>query len=227
MALKAKTPGRWWSRFHFLIRFAGLAGLMAAGVGVALSFLKDLLERVVSADAFSSWENLRAWWEFVQATVLGESGDRMAQWAVGLLVGGAALVLLALLVEALVILLRVTGRRSAFGMNVAVQVALAIALLVGINLYSYRHYLRMDWTLNQEFTLRPGIQEKLRLLKGDTSIVVYQRHKTFGQMNDKPDAYDYAAERKVVEKVNDLVEQFREFGPQFHVHVLDVEEEGF
>ena len=47
-------------------------------------------------------------------------------------------------------------------------------------------------------------------------------------MNDKPDAYDYAAERKVVEKVHDVVDQFREFGPQrFKVVVLDVEEEGY
>ena len=46
-------------------------------------------------------------------------------------------------------------------------------------------------------------------------------------MSEKPDAYDYAAERKVVEKVKDLVDQLREFGPQFRVEVLDVEEEGY
>ena len=54
-----------------------------------------------------------------------------------------------------------------------------------------------------------------------------RRHKTSGQLNDKPDAYDYAAERKVVEKVQDVIDQFREFGPQFKVSVLDVEEEGY
>src|SRR5205823_3133815 len=41
------------------------------------------------------------------------------------------------------------------------------------------------------------------------------------------DRYDYAAERKVVEKVKDLVAQLREVGPQLRVEVLDVEEEGF
>src|SRR5438067_1022361 len=101
MALRAKSPRRWWSRFHFLVRFAGLTGFMAAGVGVALCFLKDTLEKVASVEAFSSEEKLRAWWEFVRATVQGQAGDRMLQWAVGLLVGGAMLVVLALVVEVL------------------------------------------------------------------------------------------------------------------------------
>jgi hypothetical protein len=227
MALTAKSPRRWWSRLHFLIRLAGLTGFMAAGVGVALCFLKDSLNKVASADAFTSADRIQAWWDYVYTTVRGETGDPMNQWSVGLLVGGVCLVLLALLVELLAVLFLAAGRRSAFGLNVGLQVGLAVALLVGINLYSYGHHLRLDWTLNQEFTLRPDVQDKLRQLKGRTTIVVYQRHKTFGQLNDKPDAYDYAAERKVVEKVKDLVEQFREFGPQFRVHVLDVEEEGF
>ena len=64
-------------------------------------------------------------------------------------------------------------------------------------------------------------------MKEPTTIVIYQRHKIFGQLNDRPDAYDYAAERKVVEKIKDLVEQFRELGPQFRVVTLDVEEEDY
>src|SRR5262249_10340118 len=35
--------------------------------------------------------------------------------------------------------------------------------------------------------------------------------------------YETAAERKVTEKVKDLVDLFREFGPRFHVAVLDTE----
>src|SRR5262249_31202442 len=46
-------------------------------------------------------------------------------------------------------------------------------------------------------------------------------------LSDKPDRYDYAAERKVVQKVKDLVGLLREVGPQLRVEVLDVEEEGF
>src|SRR5262249_4799096 len=43
-------------------------------------------------------------------------------------------------------------------------------------------------------------------------------------LSETVDAYETAAEDKVVEKVNDLVEQFRELGPQFEVVVLDVKE---
>src|SRR5262249_58968313 len=43
----------------------------------------------------------------------------------------------------------------------------------------------------------------------------------------KPARYQSAAARKVVAKVEDLVEQFREFGSQFKVVVLDSQEENF
>src|SRR5207248_7671623 len=89
------------------------------------------------------------------------------------------------------------------------------------------HPARYDWTRDRQFTLPVEIVAQLGKLNGETTIVVYQRHKTFGALTDKPDRYDYAAERKVVEKVKDLVEQFRELGPRFRVVVLDVEEEGF
>jgi hypothetical protein len=215
---------------HFLLRFAGLTGLMAVGVGVGLAFLKNIL----------SWDNLSSF-DFLRSTLRGETGETTSQVAAGLLLGGGLAALLALLVEVLVIVSMAAGRRSAFGLNVAVQVVLALALLVGVNVYSAgidmqlprlhlhsdAHYIRADWTAQKQFTLPEGIQTQLSELRDETTIVVYQRHKTFGILNDKPDAYDYAAERKVVEKVKDLVEQFREFGPRFHVEVLDVEEEGY
>ncbi len=220
MALK-KSRSRWWSRLHFLVRFAGLTGLLAAGAGVGLAYLKDSLDKVVSKD-------LQADWEFARSTIQGEAGvDLTTLVAVCLLVGGGLLALLAVLLEIAAILSVVAGRRSAFGFNAVLQIALATALLVGINFFSYEHPFRADWTLKQQFTLPPEIESQLTKLKGDTTIVVYQRHKTFGQLNDKPDAFDYAAERKVVEKVRDLVEQFRALGPRFRVEVLDVEEEGY
>src|SRR2546421_290984 len=105
--------------------------------------------------------------------------------------------------------------------------AVAGLLLAGVNVFSFQNYARYDWTRDAKFTLPAGVRDQLRRLQGATTIVVYQRHKTFGQLSDKPDAYDYAAERKVVEKVKDLVEEFRELGPQFRVLTLDVEEEGY
>jgi hypothetical protein len=220
MALRRKSNNRWWSRIHFLLRFVGLLGLLCAGIGVALAFLYDVLDRVVQND-------LRRAWEFARPILTGETGDLTTRIAVGFLLGGAACALLSFLIEVLVTLVWVTGRRSAFGLNAALQAALITVLLVGLNLFSSQHYYRWDWTRGRQFTLPSEIQSQLSQLKGETSIIVYQRHKSFGQMTDKPDAYDFAAERKVVEKVKDLVEEFREYGPQFKVTVLDVEEEGY
>jgi hypothetical protein len=212
----AKRSRNIWSRFHFLIRFLGLTGLICAGVAITLAYLGGSLE----------WDKLTRW-DYLQPMLMGQSGDLATLMTFWFLVGGAGLTALALLVEVLVMLGAVAGRRSAFGLNAAIQMILAAALLAGANVYSYYHYHRADWTWRHQFTLPESIQEQLAKLKGETTIIVYQRHKTFGLLNDKPDAYDYAAERKVVEKVKDLVEQFREFGPQFRVVVLDVEEEGF
>src|SRR6202035_3033924 len=97
-----------------------------------------------------------------------------------LLTGGAAAVALALLVEGLVVLFGVAGRRSAFGFNAVVQAAMAAALLVGINWWSFDNPLRFDCTRERLFTLPADLRDRLRELdaKGKTTVVVYQRHKT-------------------------------------------------
>src|SRR5205085_2772702 len=100
-------------------------------------------------------------------------------------------------------------------------------VLAGVNLYSFFQYQRFDWTRAHLFTIPASIRSDLSKLQGDTTIVVYQRHQSFGQLADKPDNYDSAAERKVVEKVKDLVEQFQVLGPKFKVEILDVQEDGF
>src|SRR5262249_17510650 len=89
------------------------------------------------------------------------------------------------------------------------------------------HYVRWDGTHDKLFTIPQEIRDQLSQLRGETTIVVHQRHTAFGQLAEKPDNYDSAAERKVVEKVKDLVEQFQELGPRFKVEVLDVQEEAY
>ena len=103
---------------------------------------------------------------------------------------------------------RFAARRSAVATNAALQTALAVALLVGINVWSFGHYTRFDWTgrvfgpsvqtldhfpyldvsllqpsgrFPEQFTLPADITADLRKLQAPTTIVVYQRHKTFGQ----------------------------------------------
>jgi hypothetical protein len=213
MALTSQEiRGRRWSRWHFLLRLVGLTGFVVAAVGVVLLAVnrQPPFDSGAESDAGPLWTP--AWFE--------EPG-------VYLTLAGGALAALALLVELFVGLYFLSGRRGAFGSNVAVQIALAVALVVGINFFSFGHCLRFDWTSDHHFTLPEKVRQDLGNLKGETTIVVYQLHKSFGQLSAKPDMYDYAAERKVVEKVKDLVDQFRELGPQFRVVVLDVEEEGY
>ncbi len=183
--------GPTWSRFHLLLRFAGLTGLLAAGVGGVLAS--------------------------VDVQPLGQY----------LLYAGGGLAGLGLVVEFIAAASFVGGERGQVGFNSLLQIVLAAALLAGVNLYSFRHYKRFDVTRNRQFTIDAVTREQLSQLRGETTVVVYQRHKTFGDLSDKPDRFDIAAEKKVVEKVYDLVEQVREFGPQFRVVVLDVEEEGY
>jgi hypothetical protein len=197
------------------LRFLGLTGAICALVGLVLLEPAD--------------------WRAIQDVVVNTAtGAAMpaeeAKWiGAYLLTMGAAAVALGLLVEVLVVLFGVAGRRSAFGFNAVVQVVLAAALVVGVNWWSFDHPLRFDLTRARLFTLPADLRERLRELdaKGKTTVVVYQRHKTFGALTDKPDRFDYAAERKVVDKLKDLVALLREVGPQLSVEELDVEQEGF
>jgi hypothetical protein len=183
--------------WHVAVRLAGLTGLVAVAVGLVI---------------FAATED-----------------------EVGLIVAGAggALAALALLVELKAALALVLSRRGAAGSSVALQVLLAAALLAGVNAFSFLHYARFDWTRDREFTLEedptvtPAMRRGLRQLRGETRIVVYQRHAAFGQESGRQDSYSAAAERQIVEKVKDLAEQFQELGPRFHVEVLDSQEQDF
>jgi hypothetical protein len=177
---------------HFLIRLLGLTGLLAAGVGLVVASVTRGEGGPVVADL--TWE-------------------RLGEYAA---LGGGALVALAVLVEVLTGLPQLVGRRGAFGTNVVLQVLLAVVLLLGVNVYSFFHYRRYDWTRDHLFTIPTDIRDQLSWLQGDATIVVYQPYMTAGQAAAKPDHYNSAAERKVVEKVKDLTEEFQElFPPRF------------
>ncbi len=111
------------------------------------------------------------------------------------------------------------------------KAALAAVLLVGVNVWSFHHYESVDCTRDQQFTLPAEVREDLRQLDpaNKTTVIVYDRHKTFGSLNDKTsDDYDSAAGRKIVEKIKDLADQLREHGArQLNVEVLDSQARGF
>jgi hypothetical protein len=239
MAVKSRVPARaadaprpsrprrqnlFWSRLHFLIRFLGLTGAMAGCAGFVLAKLNNEL---VPLDSLASWQDA---WTTGADFVRDAFENAEEKWRTVVLLSGAAAALLALVVEVVVVLCFTASRRSAFGLNAVLQGALAAVLLVGVNVWSYHHYVRVDYTRDRQFTLPTDLRDDLRRLDPNsrTTVIVYQRHKTFGTLTDKPpDDYDSAAERKVVEKVKDLIEQLREVGPQLRVEQLDVQEKNY
>lgn len=210
------------NRFRFLVRFLGLTGVLLAPAGYALA-----------------GESLPPWPTALTGDALADYGDGLLSLAgkgepqarVGAILFAAGVVAVVLLVlhELASGLFLVTGRRTAVGTNAAAQVALAAALLVVVNAVSFTTNTRLDLTRDRQFTLPADLVAGLKTLRPDspTTVVVLQLHKTAGTLSDKPDAYDGAAERKVVEKVTDLIAQLREFGPRFNVAVLDVQDEGY
>jgi hypothetical protein len=197
----------WAARFRLFGRVIGLTGLFAALVGL---FVLLAIGRELTIDSLRS----------------AIEGTGTAQWATLLLACGVAVAALILIFEFFG-WLSGSGQRSATGANAAAQTVLALAVFTGINVLAFNYFKRWDLTRDKEFTLPQPVAEELRKLQGKTTIVVLQQHKTFGQLSPKPDIYDYAAERKVVDKVHDLVDQFRLLGPQFHVVTLDVEAIGY
>jgi hypothetical protein len=198
-----------WSRLHFLVRLLGLLGAQVALAGLVLlrpSTRADLEKIPTDLDPQSptGWKNL-------------------------LVVAGVGALLFALLIETIVILRVVAGQRSALRANALMQALLALALLVGVNAWSFQKSTRFDWTREKQFTLPESVRKDLARLdpKSETTIVLYLRHRTSRFTSEKPDPFDLEAEQKIVEKVKDLVELFREVGPQFRIEVLDVGIKGF
>ncbi len=215
-----RRPWLFWSRLHFLIRLLGLTGgLLACAAGVFAAVRGEFRALHAATDLQQAWG---------AGSVLAQTAWQAPEQnlAVVLCLAGAAAALFTLLVELLVILAFTATRRSAFGLNAVVQSALAAVALVAVNLWSFHHFTQLDFTRARQFTLPEEVRTDLAQLSPNsrTTIIVYNRHKVFGLMPDKPqDDYDSAAERKVIEKVHDLVEQFRTIGPQIRVEVLDTQ----
>ncbi|MCE9565342.1 MAG: hypothetical protein K8U57_25185 [Planctomycetes bacterium] len=207
-----KTLG---TRFRFLVRAIGLTGVLAAVVGMALF--------ASAFPLFQQWtvENLRT-------SANGDHGP-FAKTAAWTFVIGLAAVALALVVEVIGGVLLVTGRRTVANTSATVATCAAISLLVFVNAYSFTHHERHDFTRTQQFTLPTELAGKLRSLRPEspTTIIVLQKHRIFGSLSDDRDSFTKGAEEKVTEKVKDLVDLFREFGPRFNVEVLDTEAFGY
>lgn len=201
----------WGTRLRFLVRVLGLTGVLTAAAGGVLTATV-----FTHANAWTS-DNLRG-------ALHGDHGE-FARNAVWILAIGAVAIALAAVTELIGLVVLAAGRRTVAGTTATVGVVAATALLVFVNAYSFSHYRRYDCTGDRQFTLPPRVAEELGKLRPDspTTVVVLQKHKTFGTNAETRDSYASAAEQKVAEKVRDLVDQFREFGGRFKVTVLDTE----
>lgn len=212
----------WGNRFRFLMRAVGLTGAACAAVGAALC---AATLPTVNLGSFDRWKALP---EVIRAATEGANGE-LAKVGALLLVGGLVAVAAALVIELIGAVFLGVGRRTVAGTTATVGIVAAVALLIIVNLYSFTHHARYDATRDKRFTLPPDLAAELGKLRGGapTTIVVWQAHNTFGTLSTKRDSFTSAAERQVTEKVQDLVDQFRTFGPQFNVVVLDTEAFGY
>ncbi|MBX9679539.1 MAG: hypothetical protein K2X38_12305 [Gemmataceae bacterium] len=166
----------------------------------------------------------------------------LALWIMGLDLGkwlailGACAFAILLIADLPVLGEYLSQRRGTAGAGGMLQILLALILLIGLNVFAFNHYRRFDWTWDKAFTLSPEITAQLANLRSDnssssdavTDIVVLQRGVYFGLRGEnKPDTYDAAAGKKIVEKVNDLAEIFQDLGPRFRVQVLDYKDRKF
>jgi hypothetical protein len=147
--------------------------------------------------------------------------------AVYAMIAGGVLTGMGVLGELQAAVVLLLSRRGAAGSSALVQILLAAGLFAGLNAFSFFHYARFDCTEKELFTLDSDTKKQLRDLRGETRIVIFERHTSFGQLSDKADQYTAAAERRIVEKVRDLAEQFQELGPRFRVEVLDVQDKRY
>ncbi|MCS7045527.1 MAG: hypothetical protein NZO58_04135, partial [Gemmataceae bacterium] len=141
------------------------------------------------------------------------------------MIGGAAAVGGALLVEARALIHFFGSRRAALGSNVVMQTLLAVVFVAGVNVWSFLHYVRFDWTAGKDFTLPDDVRAQLAQLRGETDIVVLQQYVQRGE--SKEDKYDLAAHKKIVEKIQDLAELFQDLGARFRVVLLDIQNDNF
>src|SRR5262245_48639850 len=219
MALKQNTRDRGWQRLHLLGRLVGMTAFLAAVVGL---FLVSLEIKV---------RDRAQWQDALESLFRGQREPAYLWWGLVLLLAGGLIVILAALVEAIVFVRRAAGRRGLAGGSATLQIGLALVLLVGVNVFAFQHYDRFDWTRDHRFTLDQNTRQQLKQLRGETTVVLYQRHNALGKLAGKTVSndlvYPLAAEREVAAKVKDLVEQFSDLGASIKLVELDITDPDF
>jgi len=207
-----RTRGRFFGRLLFLLRILGMAGLLAASASVVLLNPVDLQAAFITA------------WESIDQLIQRKPIPLVAQ----VLVAGLGVAAVALVVEILRGVWGALWGRTGGGLPRLIEFGAAVAILASVNWLAFHFSWHYDGTRGKQFTLPETLVEPLQHLRGQTRVVVLQRHRTLAGLSDRPDRWDLAAEKKIVEKIRDLASLLREVGTgSLKVETLDVEDEDF
>jgi hypothetical protein len=90
-------------------------------------------------------------------------------------------------------------KRSGIGLNVFIQIVLALALFAGINRLNYRHYWRWDLSPGQDYTLSDATLNYLDGLSRDVQIyIVFGRDsKVYGEVRSLLEEYDLHGKKRI------------------------------
>ena len=90
-------------------------------------------------------------------------------------------------------------RRLQIGLNVLVQIVLAIFLVIMINGFAFRHYKRWDFSRDQQYALSEKTKQFLKTVKGKMRITVFFSPTTpiTGDVQNLLTEYQYAAKGKL------------------------------
>ena len=101
-------------------------------------------------------------------------------------------------------------KRYGIGLNVALQVILALALFAGVNRLNYYHYWRWDLSPSQDYTLSPATLKYLDSLSRDVQIyIVFGRDsKVYGEVQSLLEEYHLHGRQRIkvrsVDPVRDI-----------------------
>jgi ABC-type uncharacterized transport system involved in gliding motility auxiliary subunit len=90
-------------------------------------------------------------------------------------------------------------KRYGIGLNVALQVLLALALFIGVNRLNYYHYWRWDLSPSQDYTLSPATLKYLDSLSRDVQIyIVFGRDsKVYGEVQSLLEEYHLRGRQRI------------------------------
>lgn len=90
-------------------------------------------------------------------------------------------------------------KRYGIGLNVALQILLALALFAGVNRLNYYHYWRWDLSASQDYTLSPATLKYLDSLSRDVQInIVFGRDsKVYGEVQSLLEEYHMHGRQRI------------------------------